>query len=347
MGMAETRADDFSVSLKPGVRGLVIRAPGPVTLDGRLDEWSGSFCTPVHYGHARLLDRAAQFFLMWDEAALYIGLRCLDRTRANPGAAEAVYNGDAVELYLDARPQSALRGQAWTPGAVHLFYSPFEGTALKPRWAMRQGIATSAPALEGVVVAATVEDWGYEVEFKVPWVNFPEFQPRPGAVLALDAELCSSDGGARTDRTFAYGSPLSVQQPASLGAVELVLALEPDYLPTVGAACFPLWVETPWNQPGRAEVQAVVAIPPALIAEVGEVEIRLHDTEGTIVKTLPAQIEAFGPEGKGFMRAVAHWSIDAFAPGTYFATARVESKAGRVLATVAPRLVHEAQMTGR
>lgn len=333
--------------LKKGVRGLVTLSDGPVTLDGKLDEWSKAFCVPVHYNHPNLDNRAAQFFMMWDDEALYVGLRALDRKRANPGTGGAVFNGDAVEFYLDTRSGDALRGKDWTPGAIHLFYSPFEGTELKPRWVMRQGIATSNTELKGVVVIATTYDWGYEMEFKLPWSNFPGFQAKPGALLAMDAELCSGDGGARTDRTFAYGSPLSVQQPASQGLLELVKSFDPDSLAQVGPAAFPMWVDTPWVQPERAQVQAVVAISPTFLDLVGEVEVRLHDTDGKIVKTKPAQIERFGPSGKGFARAVARWSIDDFAPNTYFATAKIQSRTGKTLTTVAPRMVQEAQMTGR
>jgi hypothetical protein len=259
----------------------------------------------------------------------------------------ATYNGDAVEFYLDTRTGDALRGKDWTTGAIHFYYSAFQGEEVRPRWVMRKGIATSDTVLNGVEVAATSDSESYEVEFRLPWANFPDFKPRLGAVLALDAELCSGDGKERTDRSFAYGSPLSVQQPASLAKVELVRSFDPDYLATVGPAAFPLWVDTPWVQPERAQVQAVVAISPTFADVVGEVEVRIHDADGRIVKTLPARIEPFGPPQKNFIRAGAFWSIDDYAPNTYFVTARVIARTDKVLTTVTPRMVQEANMTGR
>src|SRR4051794_27327818 len=71
------------VPLAPGVRGLVTLATTRVVVDGRLREWSGAFCTPLHYNHRNLDNRAAMFFYMWDDEALYIGLRCLDEKQAN------------------------------------------------------------------------------------------------------------------------------------------------------------------------------------------------------------------------------------------------------------------------
>src|SRR5262249_54787789 len=221
IGSVPARADEDPIPLAPGVRGLVTRAVAEVKIDGKLTEWSQSFCTPVHYAHKSLENRAAQFFYMWDDEALYIGLRCLDKAQANPGAMNATYDGDAVEFYLDTRSGDALRGKDWTTGAIHLHYSAFQGTDVKPRWVIRGGIATSNTVLREVAIAAVAQSDGYELEFKLPWVNFPNFRPKLGAVLALDAELCSSDGKKRGDRTFAYGSPPRGPPPAPPGRAAL------------------------------------------------------------------------------------------------------------------------------
>lgn len=341
------RADDGPVALDAGVRGLVTRAPSKVVVDGSLREWTEAFCTPVHYNHRKLPNRAAQFLYCWDDEALYVGLRCLDKTQSNAAPLATTYNGDAVEFYLDARTGDALRSKDWSPGAIHFYYSPFEGNDLKPRWTIRRGIATSNTILDGVQIAATRDADHYDVELKLPWANFPSFTPKLGAVLALDAELCSSDGKERVDRTFAYGSPLSVHQPASLGKVELVKTFDPDYLNEAGPAAFPLWVDTPAEQRDRAQVIATVGVPPAFVPIVGSVEIRLHDRDGKIVRTVPTRIESFGPKELSFVRAQGSWSIDDFAPNTYFATARVVARTGKSLTTVTPRMVQEAINPGR
>lgn len=345
---ASTRADEPKApKLAPGVRGLVTRAPHAVAVDGSLREWTGAYCTPVQYGHPRPLERAAQFFTMWDDQAFYIGLRCLDTKQGNSAPLGATFNGDAVEFYLDTRAGDSLRAKDWSTGAIHFYFSAFEGKEIKPRWVMRKGIATSDVVLKGVEIAATRTAESYELEFKLPWSNFPDFKPEVGALMALDAELCYADGGARTDRTFAYGSPLSVQQPASQAKVQLVTSFEPDYLPQVGPASFPLWVATPWVQEGRAKVFATVAVPPAFLPLVGEVEVRAFDADGKLLKTIPTLVEEFGPKGLGFGRAVASWSIDDFAPGTYFVTARIVARTGKTLVTVAPRMVDEGIISGR
>ena len=66
-----------------------------------------------------------------------------------------------------------------------------------------------------------------------------------------------------------------------------------------------------------------------------------------IVKTIKARTEPFGPPSLGFVRSVAFWSIDDFATNTDFATARILCRTGKPLATVAPRMVENAQVSGR
>ncbi len=347
LGGSARAADDGPTPLAPGVRGLVTKVAGKVVVDGTLREWSQAFCTPVWYAHPKLNERASQFFYQWDEDAFYLGLRCLDTKQANPGPDSTTWNGDAIEFYFDTRQGDALRGKDWTSGAIHLHLSAFRGAEIKPRWVVRGGIATSDTKLEGVELAATQTKSSYELELKIPWRNFPGFTPRLGALIGVDAELCAGDGGVRLDRTFTYGSPLSVQQPASQGKVELVKSFDPEYLSVAGPAAFPMWVDTPWTQPERGTVQAVVAIPPEFVDLVGVVEFRLHDADGMVVKTIDALAQPFGPEGLGFARAVAHWSVDDYAPGAYFATARVKSRTDKTLATVAPRLVSEGIISGR
>jgi hypothetical protein len=149
------------------------------------------------------------------------------------------------------------------------------------------------------------------------------------------------------DRTFAFGSPLSVQQPASLGKIELVDAFDPEYLPAAGPAAFPMWVDVAWVQSTRGTVRSVVAVPPAFVEVVGTVEFRLHNPDGVVVRTLTVPAERFGPEGLDFALATARWPLDDPPPGAYLASARVMSRTGKPLTTVTPRLVSEAILSGR
>src|SRR5438874_13653927 len=99
---------------KPVV-GLIPKAQKAIKLDGNLDEWDGAFVTLVHVGHPDFANRGGQFLFLWDEENLYIGLRCLDQHPAHFGADNQIWNGDAVEFYLDTRRRQQLGAAQFSP----------------------------------------------------------------------------------------------------------------------------------------------------------------------------------------------------------------------------------------
>jgi len=157
-------------------------------------------------------------------------------------------------------------------------------------------------------------------------------------VIALDAELCYSDGGGRVYRTFAYGSPLSVQQPASQAKVQLVEKLEPAHWKPCGAVMMPVRCDTPWTQPTTGMVTGLMAIPPDHADEIGKVVFRLVDPDGKTLGEYEGTIETLQAEGR-FHRAKASWPIDAAPPGGHVLLGVVYDKAGKELTRVAPRMV--------
>jgi Carbohydrate family 9 binding domain-like len=332
-----TRAAE-DTGLQPGVRGVATRAPANMKIDGNLEEFKGSFCTPVGYFEPDLKNRPAQFFYMWDDKAFYAGLRTLDAKQADPAADNQLWEGDAVEWYFDTRRNDQFRGHDWGPGAVHMYWTGYKNAELKPRWCLRPDML-QAIAGTGVLVAARKTKVGAEVEFKLPWANFPDFKVAKDAVIALDAELCYGDGGARVYRAFAYGSPLSVQQPASQAKIQLVERLELAYWKQCGPVMMPIRCDTTWDQPKTtALVTGYAALPPDQAEEVGKVIFRLLDLEGRTIKEYEGQREAIETEGR-FLRARAQWPTDEAPPGSYLLLAVVFDKQGKELTRVAPRMV--------
>src|SRR5206468_2383178 len=118
--------------------------------------------------------------------------------------------------------------------------TPFTGTEVKPRLQVRDLPVFRDFKLKGAEVAGAKTAWGYTAEFKLPWANFPNFTAKPGEVIGIDCELCSSDGGPRVDRTFVYSSPTSVSTPSTFGRVQLVDMVDPAELQAYGRALLPL-----------------------------------------------------------------------------------------------------------
>ncbi|HVV98806.1 MAG TPA: sugar-binding protein [Planctomycetaceae bacterium] len=329
------RADDRP--LAPGVRGLATRAPKGMKIDGDLSEFRDAFCTPVEYFNSNLRNRAAQFFYMWDDEAFYAGLRTLDEKQADNAPDDRLWEGDAVEWYFDTRRGEGFRNTQWAKGAVHCYWTGYKNDKVEPRFCLRPGYLDAIEKI-GIEVGAKKTAYGAEVEFKLPWANFPNFKPAQGEVIALDAELCYSDGGPRVFRTFAYGSPLSVQQPASQAKIQLVEKLERAYWKPCGPVMMPIRVDTPWDQPTAAHAYGQIALPPNQLDTVGKIVFRLTDLDGKTLGEFEAAREVFEKEGH-FVRATAHWPTDIAPPGGSQVMAIVYDKDGKELTRVAPRLV--------
>src|SRR5439155_21217680 len=97
------------------------------------------------------------------------------------------------ELYIGVRRGDQLGTPAFGPGTLHLFYTPFTGTEVKPRIQLRDLPAFKNVTLQGAELAGQKTPCGYMAEFKLPWKNLPGFSAKAGEFLGLDVELCSSD----------------------------------------------------------------------------------------------------------------------------------------------------------
>lgn len=334
----------YGEELQAGVRGLATRAPKVMKIDGDLQEFEGAFCTPVNYFHPNPNERAAQFFYMWDDEAFYAGLRTLDTKQANPAPDNRLWEGDGVEWYFDTRRGDKFRDIAWGPGAVHMYWTGYKNADVKPRWCLRPDMLQAIPG-EGIEVGARKTTYGAEVEFKLPWKNFPDFKPAHNEVIALDSELCYSDGAGRTDRTFAYGSPLSVQQPASQGKIQLVEQLEASSWKVCGPVMLPIRCDTPWSQPARPMIVGKLALPPDHQDEISKVLFRVVDLAGKTLGEFEGKRKDLNLEGR-FVLAEAHWPNDLAPPGGFQLVGVVLDKEGSELTRVAPRLVSVGMQQG-
>jgi len=333
-----------AAELKPGVRGVATRAPQGMKIDGDLSDFKDAFCTPVGYFMSDVKNRAAQFFYMWDDEALYCGLRTADQKQANPAPDNRLWEGDGVEWYFDTRRGESFRAKEWGSGAVHMYWTAYKNNRLQPRWCLRPDMLQAIPGT-GIEVAARQTSYGAETEFKLPWANFPQFKVAQDEVIALDAELCYSDGKGRVERTFAYGSPLSVQQPASQAKIQLIDRLEPNHWKQCGAVMFPIRCDTAWTQETKPLVTGYMAIPPNLRDQVGKVVFRLLNLERDTIGDFEGKIETIESDG-GFLRASAQWPSACAQPGQYLLVGIVYDKDGKERTRVAPRMVSDHMQPG-
>jgi hypothetical protein len=319
---------------KPVV-GLIPKAQKPIAMDGKLDDWMGAFATPVHVGHPDFANCGGQFLFLWDERNLYIGLRCLDQKPAHIGSDNQIWNGDAVEFYLDTRRGEKLGAKEFGPGTLHCFYTPFTKTEIKPRIQVRDLPTFKDFKLQGAEVAAEKTSWGWTAEFKLPWLNFPDFKARAGEIIGIDCELCSSDGGLRVDRTFVYSGPAAVGSPSAFGRVKLVDKIEPDSLKSFGRVLLQLSLTRSTNY---AWLYGTVCVSPTLAGSVSKMEGRIVDRESRVRKTSPASRRSL--DETGFVLCTGSWELFDLPPGVYTLELAALDKAGRVLTERKVPLLH-------
>jgi hypothetical protein len=318
---------------KPVV-GLLPKAHKPIAFDGKLTDWDGAFVTPVHVGHPDFANRGAQFLFLWDDRNLYIGLRCLDQKPAHIGPDDQIWNGDAVEFYLDTRRGKELGTPAFGPGTLHMFYTAFTKTAVKPRFRVRDLPAFKDFKLRGAKVAAAKTAWGYTAEFKLPWANFPNFRPKAGEVIGIDCELCSSDGGLRVDRTFVYSGPAAVGSPSAFGRVQLVDKVEASALKPFGRALLPLSLTRSTNY---AWLYGTVCVSPTIEASIAKLEGKLMDASGKVRVTSLGSMKTLNG---GIKLWIGSWELFDLPAGVYTLELVGTDKAGKVITSSIEKVLH-------
>jgi hypothetical protein len=322
------------LSAQEKLLGLIPKAQKPIAFDGKLTGWDGAFVTPVHVGHPNFANRGGQFLYLWDDKNLYIGLRCLDQKPAHIGTDNQIWNGDAVEFYLDTRRGDQLGAAPFGPGTLHCFYTPFTKTEVKPRIQVRDLPAFKDFRLQGAEVAAAKTPWGYIAEFKLPWSNFPNFIARAGEVIGIEGELCSSDGGLRVDRTFVFSGPAAVGSPSAFGRVQLVDRIEPGALKPFGRVLLPLSLTRSTNYPW---LFGTVCVSPTIDGTVAKLEGNLLDAAGKVLKTSTGSRKS---HDGGFTLWTGSWELFDVLPGLYTLELTATDKAGGVVTSRTEKVLH-------
>ncbi len=331
---AIARADEKAVV------GLIPKAQSPVKMDGKLDSWTGAFVAPVHIGNPDFANRGAEFLYLWDDDNLYIGLRALDQKPFHNG--NAVWDGDGVEFYLDTRRGDELGNRAFTPGSLHMFWTPFTKSDVAPRWEIRGGIpAFKDLKLNGVEIAGEKTSWGWTAEFKLPWSNFPNFKAKADEEIGIDCELCSSDGGPRVARTFVYSSPANVGSPSAFGRVKLVDKFEPADLKPFGRALLPMSLSVSGNYDW---VYGTACISPTIQPLVAKVEGKILDAKGNVAGGKKNSKKAIGVittmVGSNMQLWTGSWELFDLPEGVYTVELTALDSKGKAITSHSEKILH-------
>jgi len=208
---------------EPGALPLnILRAPGPVVIDGKLNDWV--LTAPVSYEmDSTALDNRARTYAAWDDQYLYLAYVVRDASpmkNAGCDPSGAFKTGDALHLYLSTDSDPATKRSEGGPKDFHVMMAIQQGKPLV--YAFRQqkagvtdqtmitaaggstkiGMAWMGPVTGADMVVTTGNDpqgfKSYTAEVKIPWAFFDGLTPKEGLKLAADVAVDFSDpAGAR------------------------------------------------------------------------------------------------------------------------------------------------------
>jgi hypothetical protein len=220
---------------------VVRRVSGPVTIDGRLDEWATAPGFKSWLGNDEAAAEWVDGRMMYDAERLYIAALVGDpmplASRIDPAVdAEDGWRGGSVQVRLSTdrslgwpidasavnyyrmrnlEPQAADREAAENPRLAHLtmwFHAPSQTPCLSiVQGMLTRGLQVNPSGFKGAFAPAP-DERGYVLEYAIPWrlLAAAEDPPQPGDMLGAAWQVHFSDEGGRLWRT----QILDVRNPA-------------------------------------------------------------------------------------------------------------------------------------
>ncbi|MBN2452387.1 MAG: hypothetical protein JXR77_18520, partial [Lentisphaeria bacterium] len=172
---------------------LPVAAPRvlPLRIDGELGEWGelGPAIGPDAVAVGTVADAAdlsAEARFSWCAAGLLLAVRVADQVVANPNRMTKPWVGDAVEVFVDARPPEQ-RASPDAAGVRQYFLVPPTPDCPRASWFQAR---PEAPADGPLFVAGRVLADGYAIEALLPW---PADAPPPGPGTGVYLNLAVDD----------------------------------------------------------------------------------------------------------------------------------------------------------
>lgn len=174
---------------KPERVAEALRAPGPVTIDGDLDEWTAAQPLPVDRREQTLRGGAAwpgpetasfSLYWMWDQENLYVAARVRDPEHVQNEVGPSAWRGDTLWLYLDTRGTrqrvDVKLTLAQTPDGPQVW-----------NW-------TAQSFLPGAVLAWVPAEGGYIYEAALPLQSLNYLMPEDGKRIHFEAGMGFTGG---------------------------------------------------------------------------------------------------------------------------------------------------------
>lgn len=186
------------------------------TMDGNSATWDDTKPVIVKKDG---IDTSAEFRLGWDEENFYIFADIKDKTPFNnKQQKDEIWNGDAIELFFGANPQSSPTRSKFDKTDYQMGFSAGSSESNPSEvW----NWSRSSPGQNCVVFKKKTQD-GYIMEIAVPWSNF-DFSPKAGEKYGFDIALDDgSPSGKRETQLQWIGDGTIYQNPSLWAFMKLV-----------------------------------------------------------------------------------------------------------------------------
>lgn len=204
----------------------ILKVTKPVTIDGKLDEYSKPLIMMDSESFEKLLynpwvgknDLSADIYLLWDDQNLYLAAKVTDDAPfMNSKDGPDIWDGDCLETVFGmdekADPQRLYFGKQ----DYQLGLSPGNNKDIKPgEWFWRRD-----DYREGIEVAAKPWDKGYILEAKIPFSVLGGFKPEVGRKFGFDVAVDDGDKNKREIQFVWAGTKDFYADPSQWGAAVL------------------------------------------------------------------------------------------------------------------------------
>lgn len=192
-----------------------------VRVDGRLSEWRGiltirlesaSQCTVGAAKWQGPADASGRFGIAYDDRYLYLAGEVRDDRLVNDQAGILMWNGDCVQIFLDADPEGDANDHTYSSDDYHLGLTP--GTdGRRPGWTSWQ--PPGGRVRPQVAVERTAD--GYTFEMALP-LDQLGIRAAPGTAVGLGITLIDSDTPGEVKSQMS-SAPDAWRDPSVLGRV--------------------------------------------------------------------------------------------------------------------------------
>jgi len=188
-------------------------APPNLKIDGDLSKWPAADGIPVTnlinfpppggratipYGGPK--DQSATLWTGWDAQNFYVALHVVDDVYHPVAAGPTAYNGDSVQMYIDAYGDARSRKEVGFNGSDEAFIlssdltTPSVQRTFAPDWQLAM-VKTGEVAAAKLVIVKTAD--GYNVEAAFPAAEIVPMSLKPGSVFGFAVLVNDNDGDYR------------------------------------------------------------------------------------------------------------------------------------------------------